>query len=202
MINQVSGEVRSTHDGSLRVPGFSFNTLSGNALMSSSGRTLLHAGGFDCCPTCDCVATPAGVVLSGYPSGSAASTWDLGFTPWIGVGLSMPLSNTVASSQGDVLVTGQGQANRGALLGVTSSGATRFTCDIPAPPAFLNDRSRYTTATLLEGRLASVEWVECSSCLHNPPPRLRVFEVPGETKALHGWTGPWGNPSGSSRPLP
>lgn len=210
------GEVRAALDGTWRAaapPG----GLLRNALMSSTARTLLHQfQGCSCCETCgevcDCAPQPPTVTALALPPGGTTPWWEVPVaTP---TGLSITLSDSVATAAGDTLVAVAASppwppaglpGPMTALLGLTSSGATRFSCVLPPTPQPFGSGggSTFSSAVaLLDGRWAVVETIQCNTCVHNPAPRVRVFDLPGEAPATHGWVGAYGGPSGASRPLP
>ena len=193
------GEVRSTLDGTKLVdaPG---GTLLRTPLMGSNSRTVLVDPPSTCCPTCPCPQALPRVDAMRVQSGSATLDWQTN----IASGIWDAVSDPVATRQGDLLIAGDSMGSAARLIALGSSGTPRFSCEIP--PTVLPGgatSSRFTSpVALIAGRWAVVEELECHTCVVNPNPRLRVFNVPGERPTLHGWVGAHGSASGSSRPLP
>lgn len=191
------GEVRATLDGTKRA-GAAGGWVRRNALMAPASRTLLRDPPFECCPQCSCPPPLPRLDAIGLAAGSAAVEWTTTIASANGVTVTPRVSDTVASGKSELLVAGASS-----LFGLTAQGAIRFTCEIPQTlPAQASTSSFDSPVALLHGRWAVVETIECPGCLVNPPPRLRVLEVPGETPALHGWVGARGAASGAGRSLP
>ena len=120
-----------------------------------------------------------------------------------GVGIWAAASDAFAARQGDVLVASSSNPNFTSLVALTPAGTQRYACEIPPVVPGSLDPSTYTSPTsLITGRWAVLEQTQCRNCLHNPPPKLRVFEVPGVSPATRGWVSAGGSPAGGSRPLP
>lgn len=190
------GRVVSTIDGSTLSPALPLGTMR-NALMSSTGRTLLLPPTL----TKPIILPPRTVRAIWVPSQSVVPAWDQLVAEtdnqiWFGL-----VSDLAASASGDVLVAGAIGPSSTLLTALTSSGTTRFACEVANAPPDVTLRFDSAVA-LLDGRWAVVEHYECRVCDGGDSNRLRVFAVPGERPATHGWVGSFGGPFGDSRPAP
>jgi hypothetical protein len=111
------------------------------------------------------------------------------------------VSDPVFDSEGNFLVAASGLPDH-ALLALSPSGETKFSCEIPTGSSALTQSTFASPVALLNGRWAVVETIECTYCLIGSILRLRVFDTPGELPATHGWMSAAGGASGAARPLP
>ena len=190
------GRVASTLDGASVFPAPPEGQQR-NALMSRLARTFLRPMNL----TKPSPQPAASVYAFALPVRSAALAWDAFVaegSSWYGL-----VSDAVGSATGEVLVAGAQPLGRTRLIALSSTGSTRFSCEIAAAPQ-PGVAVRFDSAVaLLEGRWAAVERAECYVCdQENDASRLRVFDVPGQRPAAHGWAGSFGSPSGDSRPVP
>jgi hypothetical protein len=197
------GQVRSSVNGSAIAPALARGTIR-NALMSAAGRTLLTPPLGNCCEGCDdCGQQVPSVTAIAFAQGGTVALWQQQIAWRLGGSSWALVSETAASAQGDLLVATTTENKPPSLRALTSAGATRFDCPLSAPTALGGIETRFVSpVALLDGRWASVETEICPACTKQPPPRLRMFDVPGESPAKHGWVGARGGPSGSARPLP
>ncbi len=196
------GEVRSTLDGTRRVDAPQGRMVH-NALLGAQSRTLLIDPPVPCCPSCPCPVPIPRINAINLKPGSPHVDWEASVAMDPGGTIGIFSSDSVATRKGDLLVAGASGLSLTHLIALDTSGAQRFSCDIPGSAPSVSVLSRYDSpVALIAGRWAVVEDIECPVCLANPSPRLRVFEVPGEGPTLHGWVGAYGSPTGGSRPLP
>ncbi len=189
-----SGEVRSTLDGAVK-PGAYRDWSRGDlaALMSATGRYRWVDD--ECCPACDCAGSLA---LQGWAVGGTQPR----FT-WASFGTSASrVSQPQLLSDGSVLFASQVQGGTDVKLrALDSSGAQTFACTIGSASLGMGATRRWGGATALtQGRWAVLEHTSCPSCIHDPPPVLRVYAVPGLTVAPSGWTGVGGSPGRNGQP--
>lgn len=146
----------------------------GNVLMSSAGRMLVRQM----------------FALTALPPSTQTPLWTSSLQVMHGTS---GLSDIVATAGGGLLVAVTGSRHPTYLKAVSEHGVERYSCEINRSHMILG------AAALMDDRWATTEIRDQA----NPSMlRLRVFTVPGERPATHGWTSARGSPAGTRQALP
>lgn len=189
-----SGQLRSTLHGHLPAVGLRSEGLHRlTSLMAATHRyRWLDA---ECCPSCDCISNTS---LEGYAAGATSLRFRWGsFEPY-----ALRISQPQLLSDGSALFSNQDDPGTDVRLrALSSTGAEKFACLVDSSLVGTESLRRWTGATVLtQGRWAVLEYTSCPSCIHDPPPVLRVYATPGLSLATSGWTGVGGSPGRSGQP--
>lgn len=189
-----SGEVRSTLDGAVK-PGTYRDWSRGDlaALMSPTGR--YRWVDVECCPSCDCADSLA---LQGWAPGGTQPR----FTSTSFGAYASRVSQPQLLADGSVLFASQVKGGTDVLLrALDTSGTQKFACTVGSADLGQGATRTWSGATALtQSRWAVLEHTSCPSCIHDPPPVLRVYAAPGLAVAATGWTGVGGSPGRNGQP--
>ena len=191
-----SGRVLSALDGAARPSAARNPTLYVPApLMSAAARYRFDEWG--CCPLCSC-AGPTGTTLEGWSVGAHAARFSWGAF----ASLSPHVTELELLADGSALFASEEPVSRDvSLRALDASGAERFACVLGSALVGGAPLRRWRGPTALAaGRWAVLEHTSCPSCIHDPPPVLRVYSTPSLQPAVKGWTGRSGSPGRSGAP--
>lgn len=109
----------------------------------------------------------------------------------------------VMAQQDTVVVAGQfqvwAQPSIGRLLGVTTAGVERFSCQLADLPGFA-EWGLGAKAAFTGDRFALAYQPICRGCLRSPEQVIRVFDTTGLGAATSGWVSPRGTPGNAGHP--
>jgi len=192
-----SGELRSTVDGQVRAGPlrFDFETVL-SPLMSASARYRWRM--IDCCPACDCDDELLGLSLDGFAAGSGTPRFTWGPID----GFVVPhVSEASLLSDGSALFASEVPSTAMVeLRAIDAAGAQKFACTIGSASRPYESSTWLGPAALVSGRWVVVQQDHCFTCVHDPAPVLKAYDVTGLSIAAAGWTGLQSSPGRTGAP--
>ncbi|MHB8878747.1 MAG: hypothetical protein ACYC8T_34030, partial [Myxococcaceae bacterium] len=203
------GSLYRTTDGSAVLPadsGSGLELVTGETLLGPATAYAIGQKTFTCCQDCPCPNMLPELGLRAERLSDAAALWQVSLSvsgapyepnPW--------LSAPALAANGDLLFALSPNPYFKATLvparlqARTAAGDQRFSCELPGAAPY--DAILYDgAAVLLPGRWVVAVQELCFSCVKDPPPALKAFEVPGYDLGQSGWVAPGGSNRRSGRP--